>query len=175
MWLNDLMPDPPSFYREDLHWHERPHWFFISALCCASGGISLGIGLLSLTKRSSLVWIAFLYVMGGLAFGGTLGPRYLAVTKHLWTTRRGMYRPMFKNRQGRSLLLELFGGWFLVTLIGWRLGQDIVAIHSIFGFPAEEAWFIGICLGVQFGLWSGVTLMWPVYLWIKNLPRRPEK
>jgi hypothetical protein len=44
--------------------------------------------------------------------------------------------------------------------------------RSIFGFPREEAWFIGISLGVQFGLWSGVALMWPVYLWLRNLPRR---
>jgi hypothetical protein len=129
---------------------------------------------LTLIKHRALVWLMFLCVMGGLAFGGALGQRYLSVTQTLWTTRRGAYRPMWRLATGRAVFIELFAGWTLVTLVGWRFGREIVSVRSIFGFPRQEAWFIGVCLGIQFGLWSGVALMWPVYQWIRNLPNRPS-
>jgi hypothetical protein len=131
------------------------------------------MGLLGLTRQAVVVWITFLYMVGGLAFGGTLGERYLSVTRLLWTTHRGLYRPLWTQPEGRSVLIELFGGWFLATLAGWKLGQSILSLRPLFGFPHEESWIIGVCLGVQFGLWSGVTLMWPVYRWLRDLPHRP--
>jgi hypothetical protein len=167
-----LASSAPSLHREDLLWHEQPYWYLWACISCGFAGGVLGLGLMSLTRKPLLIWVTFLAVVGSLAFGGTLGKRYVLVVRDLWTAHRGMVRPMWRLPEGRWLMLEWTGGWLFALGVGWRLGQEATGARLVRGLLPEDAWLIAAYFGIQYGLWSGVGLMWPVYRWLTELPSR---
>jgi hypothetical protein len=151
--------------RRDLRWHERPVWFLLSSALAGVAAAILGLELIFGFPQYPALWLVFLFLLAGWHLGISLGRAYLDATRQVWQPGT-LYRPLWRARVGRQVLLQLA----LASGLALAVSARLVPLALPSSLPPETIGFIAAALVAIFELTLGSAMLVPVYRWLSRLP-----